>query len=707
MDESGLFLTHHSPLGCAASFTFGAPGRGFGIERTSPLFEPLGDLLVAVSNGKGNVRAWPFLEGVEDVTFQETQGFGAAGTGWGVRQRWRFVKPDMLRRRLTCTRDTLTDGALTLCVHTPHYTLEQPDTMPPDELRHRLCPGIVITVSLDNTAGTEPLYGFFGVARTGAGRLHAFDAKVQALAGVGFRQDWAFAARPAKGVHVLRNHSIAHLVQQAQPLVHNSGHEGGLLFEAAPGETASITIACAMTHFGPVTQGMVTRYAWTEYFDSTASVCSHLLDNAERIIDDCRERDSRLCAEITDPAKRSVLAQALRGYYANQQVLLDSNGSLHYNIGEGAYCWRNTFDLAADHLAFELRCFPWATRKVLDEYDSRGIYHDRITFDDDRWTEGGVSFAHDLGSFQMYAAPGASAYEWTGPGCAYGTMTTEQLLNGAFCYGAYCVTCADREWREQHAQLFDDMLRSIENRDHVDASLRDGVPIAKSDRCNPQSEEITTYDCLSPALKDARGCSYIVVKTWSALLVLESVFRKLGMSPQADRAREGACRSAARLEQAFDESRGMFPANVLTGDDSPVLAIADPLGVPMLCGLEPVMREFDGLLAKLRTHFHTCLSPNHCLAGDGMLLLCPNERNNSWPSKVILCLAVAERLLGLDLDGCDRGLLNGVRRMLQVIARDETLSDQIDVVAERVIGGMYYPRMVTAAFWDLPGETRD
>jgi len=53
------------------------------------------------------------------------------------------------------------------------------------------------------------------------------------------------------------------------------------------------------------------------------------------------------------------LAQASQAYYANSSLLVNRDDTLHWSVCEGQYAWRNTLDLAADHLPYELTVHPW------------------------------------------------------------------------------------------------------------------------------------------------------------------------------------------------------------------------------------------------------------------------------------------------------------------------------------------------------------
>jgi hypothetical protein len=63
--------------------------------------------------------------------------------------------------------------------------------------------------------------------------------------------------------------------------------------------------------------------------------------------------DEEARRSFADEKRRQVFAQAVRAYGANTQMAL-AGKKVAYNVSEGCFYWRNTMDLCADHLPFEL-----------------------------------------------------------------------------------------------------------------------------------------------------------------------------------------------------------------------------------------------------------------------------------------------------------------------------------------------------------------
>ena len=75
----------------------------------------------------------------------------------------------------------------------------------------------------------------------------------------------------------------------------------------------------------------------------------------------------------------------------------------------------------------------------------------------------------------------------------------------------------------------------------------------------------------------------------------------------------------------------------------------------------------------------------------------------TWPSKVVLCLHVLA-WLGWDLERDESAALHELQRWSQVLAAHGTIADQVRLDQDAVVGGAYYPRMVSAAVLLEPAD---
>ncbi len=690
-----LFMTHHAPPGAWSSFTFGQPGMGVGIDHELLKVDPTGDLLVAISRGSNNVRVMPFINGLKT---EDYEGKAAGGVQPSAYRRWKIISPQQLQRQLTPGVDEFTGGDLRLRVYSPRFDLPDPQTGA--AMKDAICPAVLVEVEVDNTHSDQPANGFFGLAYQGAGRIRPLDWSSDGqLCGIAFGGKWAIAAKAkSREVFTVRSYSIASNVENGQPVIHPSGSEGGILFTVPAGKRSTLVCAIGFYHPGDATQGIACRYAYTGDFADVEGVCRYALDNAGRIKAAATAFDRNAASGGATEQRRQLLAQASQAYYANSSLLRDAGGRLYWSVCEGQFAWRNTLDLAADQLAFELWRHPWISRNVMDLFFDRYSYHDQVRFPDhpDEKHPGGLSFTHDQGNYTTYSPAGSSAYELPGRNGVYSFMTTEQLLNGIYCAAAYAIATGDHQWAERRVKTAGELLSSLENRAHYDPAQREGLLQGETDRV-AAGAEITTYDALDHSLKNSRGNIYVAVKTWCAALMLGDLLELGGDKKRAEAARGFAKKTAASVLKKFDQDKQRFPANLYTGGSSHVMAAIEPLAVPLYCGMETKLVAFPELINALRAHERSGLQKGVCLDAVSGGLRLSSSSLNTWPSKVALALVVVEWLEGKPIEQVCPSAMDALAAWMQTSAAKVTVSDQIQADTGSVIGGSYYPRCVTVS----------
>lgn len=724
--SSPFFMTQHAPLGAWSALTLGLPGHGVGIDHQQLTVCEDADLHVAVSHGAGRTRVLPFFAGALDAEGaaaggdQELAGLtpgGAAratdGTTDGTADRaagaesrgedrvpgvWRTIPASALTRSLLGATDTFAAEGLALTLYSPHADLVDPES--PDATPAHVRPSILLDVTWDNRDYDAPAHLYLGLVFKGNGRLWPLDWAMDGLAGVGLGREWALAAEAREGTcFTVRDNSIRDHVEAGRPVLHPGGNEGGVLLVVPPGKTGLLTCAFAWYHHGPATAGMEGVYWYTRHYGSLESVCRDALQDAEATREACRAFDAELDHRLPNGRKRQIICQAIHSYAANTQLVAVDDRPL-YSVCEGQYAWRNTLDLAADHLPWELWRFPWVVRNIMDLYLDRYSYRDALRFPGE--TEfahaGGLAFCHDQGNYATYAPPGHSGYEMTDTE-HYCHMTTEQVLNGGYALCAYLLTQEDPGAARRWVEPLCDLVTSLENRDHPDPDRRDGLLEGESSRCGPSGHEITTYDALDPSLCSTRGNLYIQVKCWCACVMLAEVLERLERPVESLRARAMAQKTAASLGAAFDEARGVFPANANAPGDTYMIAAIEALAVPTACGLARALRAYPDLFVKLKRHVAGCMRAGRALDSETGGLRLSSGSDNSWPSKGMLCHYVMEEVFGLDVDGEYPTVLREFAHWAQVSAAASCIADQITVSARALRGGAYYPRHVTSALW--------
>jgi hypothetical protein len=101
------------------------------------------------------------------------------------------------------------------------------------------------------------------------------------------------------------------------------------------------------------------------------------------------------------------------------------------------------------------------------------------------------------------------------------------------------------------------------------------------------------------------------------------------------------------------------------------------------------------LLEQLKTHAKTCLEPGKCSDPYTGGLRLSSTTPNTWPSKVALTLAAMGWLEGRSPKEIAPKACEQLRVWMQSSAKSATVSDQINASNGKLIGGSYYPRLVT------------
>ena len=276
-------------------------------------------------------------------------------------------------------------------------------------------------------------------------------------------------------------------------------------------------------------------------------------------------------------------------------------------------------------------------------------------------------------------------------------MTCEQLTNWILCAGVYLHKTGDAEFLKKHHELLLQCLESLLNRDHPDASQRDGLMSFESSRTEGGGE-ITTYDSLDHSLGQARGNVYLAGKCWASYLALEQLLGQLDEVEAAASARAGAVRCAESLEAAYDESLGFIPAVLENNNQSAIIPAAEALVYPWQMGLKDAVDEegpFGGYIRMLKRHLQNILNPEMCLYEDGGWKL-SSSADNSWMSKISISQFVVREILGMSYEGEERA--DAAHVSWQVKGSEfYACSDQFG--AGKPIGSLYYPRIVANILW--------
>ena len=411
-------------------------------------------------------------------------------------------------------------------------------------------------------------------------------------------------------------------------------------------------------------------------------------ERADELIAQAKTQDTTFAQGLSED-RAFMHAHAVRSYYGATEFLEREDGTPLWVINEGEYRMMNTLDLTIDQLFFELKMNPWTVRNELDLFVERYAYEDTIQFpDDDTKHPGGLSFSHDMGVSNNFSSPGNSSYEQGGLKGCFSYMTAEQLLNWSICASVYGLKTGVNSWINGKQETLKSCLASMLNRDNPDPAKRNGVISLDSSRCFGGAE-ITTYDSLDVSLGQARNNLYLAVKGWAAYKLIAKVFADLGLTQEAKTATEQASKAEATILAAV-EPDGTMPAIIGEGVPARLIPAIEGLVYLDYVGLECS----ETLVEALKTHLTTVLKKGVCKFEDGGWKL-SSTSDNSWLSKIYLCQAIAENILGFAPDrDADQAHVNW---LLDPANTYFAWSDQM--LAGKACGSRYYPRGVTSTLW--------
>ena len=695
MESCKLFLTHHAPLGAWASLTFGAYGMGVSVDLQEPNVEETGALLVGEAV-PGQIHTLGFVrqpesslaaEGDEEKKKQYKNPLEAFG----------LFGPHQIRRRMSPSREGSQAGRVELTVHTPCGELPDGDQV---DIPALLCvPGLLLEVTVDNRDRNVPCTAFFGMMHRDMKQIYAMD-QGNGLRTVGYRDQWMFAGRESDGVYLVRGLDAVQSLEQGKRLVHQNG-PAFLCLSVEAGRKKTMYLAWSVYAQAGSNGATATSYYYNRYFSSARQAADYILGHREELLLASRKSEEEIGGKYPDSGRFLLFCQAVRAYYACCQLLRDEGGAVRYNICEGAYLWRNTMDLCADHLVWELARNPWVVRNIMDQFIEEYSYTDRVRFPGrEGLYEGGISFTHDMGCYFTYSRRGQSAYERSNDSRNgfYFHMTTEELLNGIYCMAGYALKTGDAAWLKRRRDVLEALMTSLENRDDCVPERRNGILKAVSEKSGACGLESTTYDALDHSLLEASGNLYVFVKTWCALLLLSRCFRLCKEDALYERAEKMRNRCRQSIGAFRREGSPILKANAYREEiRGAVIAAVEALAVPHMLHAIPPSGE-EEMLDALREHGRACLQEGVCLDAVSGGLRLSSTSKNTWPSKSVLAVYVLEEVLHVEVP---RRAVEEIIGWAQDSAKTTTIADQIMSDTREVVGAVYYPRIVTSALWTV------
>ncbi len=689
------YLSLHSPRGANAHFALGmyGAGGGFGLQSARAANE---DVFIGLRRGT-QIICLPFYKNAQSTDLSTFLGEQSRPDEFTVSS----FPEEVIQRTFGWGTDTWETTGISFSLFSPVTGIPDPET-DLKKLKDAITPAITARLTIDNRSSDEPLQGFFAISGLRGLRLleEETDGELTGWAAV---QGYGFAcdARANPNVRAVAQWDLPSLFTPPHPLPFRLGGMGVLLVDVGPEEITTVDFALGWFQGGIVTAGEFKElYAYTRYFSGLKDVLGYAAARISNWQVEAAVADRELEQSKLNCDQKFLLAQATRSYWASSMLFARQESGFRWVINEGSFMMMNTFDLAVDHLFFELREQPWVVRNVLDSFIDAYSYRDKVHFPGEEFIHsGGISFTHDQGSFNTFTPPGYSSYEVIDqPGC-YSYMTQEQLINWLISVGLYVQRTNDLIWAEQNRTLLIDCLQSMLNRDHPDPAKRDGIMDLDSSRTGI-SEEITTYDSLDPSLGQARRNLYLAVKGWSAYLALEWLFTQLGDSQRCAESHEGAKRAAKTISAAFDPELGYLPAILDEGKPSPIIPAVEGLIFPSQMNLKEAVSPFGPygeLIQKLRVHLENVLQPGICLFPDGSWKLSAHS-DNSWISKVFLCQHIARKVLKIDFGEEQTVQDRAHADWWRLGSPSNPGIDQI-FAGKTFEKGFFYPRAITSILW--------
>lgn len=692
------YHSHHSPFGAFSTFTVGLVHStgGFGHALRGAARQ---NVYVGFRSGDAQWKLLPF--------FLPPKSYEGAFTGEATTipppENVEVLTPSDYVRTLGWASDTwrAEQSRFGFSLLTPFDEIGDPARMKKSDGRLALSPHVNGWIEYDNTDGTEPVELIFGVGDADF-VFRPLQDNAPGMVGFGLGTQFGYATLPSPLVEPRQNFSVFEpKFRDYHGMLLICG-ETALVFTIPPGQKKRFPLVLAFFNDATISSGIAARYAYTRFFDSLEEVVAHGLSERRHYERLAARRDRELERTKLNADQKFLLAQATHSYFGSSQLLWGKQGPL-WVVNEGEYRMMNTFDLAVDHLFFELEWFPWAVRNMLDLFVSRYSYTDRIQVGEGRSAPGGISFTHDMGVFHSFTAGGHSSYECDHLRGCFSHMTMEQLLNWVLCAVSYAAHTEDVKWLRTHKATLSACAESMRRRDNPDPKKRDGIMKHDSLRCGTDGSEITTYDSLDVSLGQARNNLYLSVKTLGAWTLLEHGFALLGMKAESRAAGESADLLAATLVTKFDERSGTFPAVFEADNCSRIIPAVEGFVYPLFLGLKSATSRkgrFSALLDLLSRHLQNVLHTGTCIDAESGGWKMSSTSTNTWFSKTAISQHVVREMFP-EAMSAEAAVADSVHARWQKTpgCGAHAMCDQIRSDTGVTCGSRYYPRGVASTLW--------
>ncbi|SDZ48662.1 Glycosyl hydrolase family 52 [Evansella caseinilytica] len=686
------FFSHHSAFGAYSTFTMGKVDRGGGFK-LSHVFPSHNNLYIGFKKDGEKGKIFPFVETKQqekkESAFTSINELEAGEAATSV-----FIGKNDFQREMNWATETWSHENFRFSLLTPFTYSDELKNLDEDSIKKLVLPAIFAELEYDNTNSEKEAMIVFGMEDMT--RLIS-DTLGGGYAGGAKDTRTAFAClTDGKAVSEQFGWEMLNNLWEDRVL-NRLGNEVATRITVAPGKKEKVTFVLATYQSGVITSGIPTSFLYTKYFKDIEEVITFALENKEYYLKTVKERDEELQNGSLNEHQQFLISHATRSYYANTQLLVDEGGEPIWVVNEGEYQMMNTFDLTIDQLFFEMKFHPWTSKYVLDLFNKRYSYFDKVHNRAGEEFPGGLSFTHDMGVANMFSSEGYSSYERAKLDGCFSYMTHEQLVNWTLCSTIYGLN-ADKQWLMEQTDSFRQVFQSLLNRDLND----DGIMDVDSSRCEGGSE-ITTYDSLDESLGQARNNLYLAVKTWASYVSLEHVFKALNLPERADEAVRKSYQIVETLKKQFDHENEFIPAVFEQNNRSKIIPAVEGLLFPYYLGDKDAVSKdgrYKELIALLSKHIRTVLKEDVCIDKQSGAWKLSSTSYNTWMSKIFMSQFVIKDILELEYEeqlweNWDKVHADFMKNACSELAA----TDQVDSRNGKDLGSRLYPRLVTNILW--------
>jgi xylan 1,4-beta-xylosidase len=672
------FYAHHSAFGAFSSFMIGKVGQGGGFV-LSDVRPPQNNLYIGYKQ-EGSIKLLPFCTINNNSAVQEFTGEVASAK---KNKSIELILEDEINREMGWSSDTWTADRFKFSVITPFGDVKDPEVMTEEEKKVAFAPVIFAQLTFDNSDKNTEAEMIFGLE--GPKRRLSITTEGKYL-GAASERAYGFAAANSEDIKELSRLDILSSWAGDNYQNHDLGRAPSLIFRVPAGTVKTYTIALATYQDGTITTGIDTDFYYTGLFKSLEDVIDFGVKNADYYLGMAAQRDKELKENNLNEHRQFLLAHATHSYHASSQLMKKEDGSALWVVNEGEYIMMNTFDLTVDHVFYEMKFHPWTITNSLDLFVERYSYYDQA----------GLAFTHDMGVANGFSPKEYSSYELPNLDGCFSYMTHEELLNWILTGAVYALKMNDKQWLNNNIKTFVECFESLAARDRNN----DGIMDIDSSRCEAGAE-ITTYDSLDVSLGQSRNNLYLGVKSWSAYVLLEKLFKDYDLNVLSVRALEKAKAAASTIVSKFDEKEQYIPAVFENGNTSRIIPAVEALVYPYIVGDTASVSEdgiYGDLIKVLKKHITTVLKPGICIdeVSGGWKL--SSTSKNTWNSKIFLCQYVIKEILNMNFE--DEEEWDRVHaHWQQVSCSVDGATDQVNSDTGTPRGSRLYPRLVTSILW--------